>query len=160
MVVQENAIKFDGLLGQIRGTDADITAKLSDKKDMLKAYSAYVKARDLSWSSDWSQEKIDGYLSVQKKCLEFNALRDCINNNNTKINSYKSSAPTIVKAYAAYVSTCDLSWKPDVDFAAANSLIEIQERCKAALNKQDVSDVDKSIKKQKMANLLEILDVL
>lgn len=38
MAVQENTIKFDGLLGQIRGTDADITAKLSDKKDMLKAY--------------------------------------------------------------------------------------------------------------------------
>ena len=160
MSVQDRFMIFVKKTEEIQQYDDKIVSMTADKKDVKKAFLAHAKTRDLSWSPNWSQEKIDGYILVQKKCLEFNELRNCINNNTTKINSFKSSAPTIVKAYTTYVSTCDLTWKPDVDFAVANSLIEIQERCIAALNKQGVSDVDKKVKKQKMTNLLEILDVI
>lgn len=159
IAVQEGIKDFNEMLGEILMTDANINTKLSDKKDMLKAYQAYVKTRDLSWSPKWDRERLNGYILVQKNCLEFSDLRTRINDNNVKINSKKSSAPNIVKAYTAYSSTCDIAWSPNVDFENINSFISVQERCVALMSQENIAEIDKSVKKQKIKDIEQILSM-
>ena len=79
--------------------------------------------------------------------------------NNLKIKNLKSAAPNIYKAYVNYSKMCDVSWKTDVNFETINSLIDIQEKYITAISKQDISKKDKNVKKQKMTDIVKILDL-
>ena len=159
LTVQRGVFDFVDKLNEINSGDNEVKTKSVDKKDVLKAYSAYVKTRDLSWNKDWNLEKLDGYVAVQKTCLEFLDMREVIMTNDVKIKSLKSAAPNIFKAYINYSSKCDITWKPDVDFETVNSLIDIQEKYLKAVDRQDISKIDKNIKKQKMTDIVKILDL-
>lgn len=159
LTVQRGVFDFVDKLNEINSGDNEVKTKSVDKKDVLKAYSAYVKTRDLGWNKDWSLEKLDGYVAVQKTCLEFLDLREVIMTNDVKIKSLKSTAPNIFKAYINYSSKCDITWKPYVDFETVNSLIDIQEKYLKAVDRQDISKIDKNIKKQKMTDIVKILDL-
>jgi hypothetical protein len=159
VAVQIRVSEFLDKLAEIEEVDAEITSKCDDKKDVLKAYSTYAETRDLSWSPGWSLEKLEGYVAVQKKCLEFIDLRAIVMSNETKIDGLKSSAPTMNKAYSAFASSCDIAWTPEVDFVSINSLIDIQNKYLSAVNKDGVKEIDKMIKKHKMTDIIKILEM-
>ena len=157
--VQRKCMEFIEKLSTIQNYDNDIATKCADKKDILKSYLAYTQTRDLAWSPNWSLEKLEEYTTVQKKCIEFIELRNTVMNNNLKIKNLKSAAPNIYKAYINYSKMCDVSWKADVNFETINSLIDIQEKYITAISKQDISKIDKNVKKQKMTDIVKILDL-
>lgn len=157
--VQNELLTFIAKLGEINGVDAEIASKCAELKDVLKAYTTYAKTRDLAWTPDWSLEKIDGYIAVQKTCLEFIGLRAVALANDAKIKTLKANAPTMNKAYTVYASACNLAWTPEVDFANVNSLIDVQNRYLAAVGKDNIKEIDKFIKKEKMTDILKILEL-
>ena len=157
--VQERTVEFLEIINKIQRSDNDITSQSSNKKDIQKAYLTHTKTRDLTWSPNWNLDKLNEYISIQERCLEFIKLRDNIQDNDVKINSLKSDSPTIFKAYNTYHSSCDITWKPDVDFETIESLIKIQEKYIRSVSVPNISDVDKKVKKQKMTNLIQILEL-
>ena len=157
--VQTRVFEFVDKLKEIQNGDNDISTKCGDKKDIVKNYAAYIKTRDLSWSTDWSLDKLNDYIAVQKKCLEFNDLRTTVQTNNATIDKKKSAAPAIYKAYTTYKSSFDISWNSNIDFANINTLISTQERYLKAISKENISSIDKSIKKQKISDIMKILEM-
>lgn len=160
IVVQQRVLEFDAMLNEIFAGDEQITLMSDDKKDILKAYTAYAKTRDLSWTPDWSPEKLYGYFAVQEQCMTFIDLRTTAMNNNTAIHDMKSQASNMYKAYSSYYADCDQSWYPEVDFTSISTLIDIQVRYLDSMKKEDLAEFDKSIKKQKITDIVEILNML
>lgn len=157
--VQDVTFRFIEKLELVNKGDEDVISKSSELKDVLKAYKSYMPTRDLSWSSDCKTEKLDEYLAVQAKCVEFIALRDVVKKNDETLKSLKSSAPYMYKLYTKYGSGCNLAWSADVDFATIKTLIDTQEKLMSALKKDGISAIDKNIKKQKIEDIIQILDM-
>ena len=160
VAVQKGVLEFDAKLNEIQAGDEEISSRCALKKDLIKAYTAYAKTRDLSWTPNCSLDKLDECLAVQKRCLEFLGLRDIAKDNNAAIQSMKSQASAMYRAYSSYYSECDQSWSPDVDFTSIRTLIDIQVRYLEAMKKEDLAEFDKSIRKQKISDIVEILDML
>ena len=138
--------------------DNEVALKKSEAKDVVKAYSAYAKTREMLWMPGFDAKMFDEHFEIQKRCLEFIRLRVLVQANDAKIKEKKSNASNIYKAYNAYKDKCDLTWNTNVDFAQIKALIEIQERCFMLMNKGNVKQINKTVKKQKMTNIIDILN--
>lgn len=138
--------------------DGEVAQKKAQAKDVVKAYSAYTKNREMLWLPGFDAKMFDEHFEIQKRCLEFIELRVSVQANDAKIKEKKSNASHIYKAYNTYKNKCDLTWSTNVDFAQIKALIEIQDRCFILMNKGNIKQINKALKKQKKTDIIEILN--
>ena len=110
------------------------------------------------WMPGFDAKMFDEHFEIQKRCLEFIELRVSVQANDAKIKEKKSNASHIYKAYNTYKNKCDLTWSTNVDFAQIKALIEIQDRCFILMNKGNIKQINKALKKQKKTDIIEILN--
>ena len=51
-----------------------------------------------------------------------------------------------------------MTWNENIDFTQINALIDVQERCLNLMEKEDIKQINKRLKKQKVTDIIEILD--
>ncbi len=159
LAIQEHVAVFVEKLTAVYSGDNEVSTKCADIKDVSKAYNAYLKTRDLSWSPATEFERIDKYIEINEKCLEFVELRHQVQENDAQIKELKSAASNIYKAYKNYVKERDLTWTPEVDFTQIRTLIDIQERYLVFVEKEDIKTINKSVKKQEIDDIVKILEM-
>lgn len=155
--LQELTIEYAAKRAEILNNNASILASTAALKDVTKAYSAYVESMDLTWSPVNTVEKLDVILAVQKATSNFVELRNTIASNDSKIVELGNQGKNIAKAYKAYMKTADIAWDATVNVEKLAKVIADQEACIKLLSDQNIKDIDKAVKKEKLADLGSIL---
>ena len=62
-----------------------------------------------------------------------------------------------MKIYSEYLNNQDLSWKPNEDIEKINPVITSQQKLINGLKLENIADIDKTVKKQKVTTLDEVL---
>lgn len=155
--MQKMLMLFVDRLDEIDANEGEIKDETVAHKDVSKAYFAYAKTLDLSWSADKGVEALDAHIAIQQHCLEFVELRSKVAENHNNINKLKSKASAIHKVYAAYFKGCDLSWTTDVDFAAINAVLDVQDRYLSGIDNPDIEAINKQVKKEKIDDIEQVL---
>lgn len=158
--MQKMLLVFISKLDEIDANEADIKEEVAAHKDINKAYFAYAKALDLTWSADAGVEALDSHIAIQQRCLEFAKLRTQVAMNHDSINKLKSKAPAIHKVYTTYFKECDLAWTESVDFATIMAVLNIQDRYLEGVENPNIEAINKQVKVEKIDNIEQALNLL
>lgn len=161
---QEACIRFINCRKQITQGSNKI-AEFSDKDcfDVLKAYKKFEKNYNLSFVKDTISDfqRIDNFLSVQDNCLQFITLRKEIARMNEKIDSHKKECKNIIKAYASYFNSVDLSWTSEPkSMENVEKVISIQKQILRAVTSNNASELESVVKNMKDRNIDSVLKAI
>lgn len=159
IALQDTTFMFVEKLGGILKNDEALRKVCAVHKDIAKVYDTYMPTRDLTWSPAYDFTKFDQYISDQNHLQQFVTLRDAVANNHASLLNKKSVARNIHKAYLIYYNGCDLSWNPQKELSGLEELISVQERCVALISQDNIAEIDKSVKKQKIIDIEQILSM-
>ena len=163
--VQKAYLQFVDMVKKIDKVSNDIILAAKEESDIVKSYQDLIKSWNLSVNNDIFLEvkrlEDADYYDIQDSCLTFIELRKTITQNNAKIAGYSKTAPTIVKAFNAYMKGVDLSWIPESGRSkAVREIINTQNALISVLSKQNISEIDKTVKKSKAKTWEEVKKVV
>ena len=143
----------------------DIILAAKEESDIVKSYQDLIKNWNLSVNNDIFLEvkrlEDADYYDIQDSCLTFIELRKTITQNNAKIAGYSKTAPTIVKAFNAYMKGVDLSWIPESGRSkAVREIINTQNALINGLSKPNIGEIDKTVKKSKAKTWEEVKKIV
>ena len=121
--------------------------------DLITAYDAYIGS-DIVWTPEVDVASTEKILDVQQKTLTFVQLRNKVVENDAYLKENSAAGKGLYKLYTVYRKTAVLTWTPDVDATALETLIGIQEDCKTMLAYDDIKEICKSIKKAKIKDIV------
>lgn len=129
--------------------------------DVLKeAYHKYIKDADMDWTPDVDLEKLDSILAVQNRTLEFISLRNWIVENHETLLKEGKRYKRVMDAYSKYAKDVDVAWTPEVDLQKLQAIISVQDSCKVIFSMQDKKGVNRTLKKEKLKNIADIIEKL
>ena len=105
----------------------------------------------MSMSSDSTEsyQRLNSLMALQDSCLTFLDLRKNITANNNELLG-KKACKNILKVYASYMKTADLSWTSDPNCCdKLRKVIITQKKLLAAANSSNAAQLDQKIKKLK-----------
>ena len=150
--VQQSYLKFIGLRKQVIAKQNQIENKCGKEySDVAKSYESFLKDYDLSMSSDSTEsyQRLNSLMALQDSCLTFLDLRKNITANNNELLG-KKACKNILKVYASYMKTADLSWTSDPNCCdKLRKVIITQKKLLAAANSSNAAQLDQKIKKLK-----------
>ena len=161
--VQQSYLKFIGLRKQVLTKQNQIIEKCAkDYSDVTKSYQSFMKGYNVSMSSDSTEsyQRIEKLINIQDSCLQFINLRKIISDNNKKLLDNKD-CKNIIKTYAQYMKSQDLSWSSDM--SVNNRLRDIeamQQRFISAVSNSNAINLDSKIKKLKDKSINNVLKEL
>lgn len=158
IALQQNVVVFVEKLQEVLNGDEEVAQKCTGLPELMVAYDAYKSVRDLSWTEKLDFEKFTKSIAEQKKCMEFAENLTTVNANDDFIKSTKSVASNIFKAYIEYRKECDLTWNAECDFTQIQTLLDIQNKYMAIVDKENIKEINSAVKKQKMKDIVEILN--
>jgi hypothetical protein len=126
----------------------------------LKAYQSYLKTLNLAWTADASLQTLLDVQQVQDGCIKFIAERKNIDNNTVAITKDCANYKDILKAYQSYLKTLNLAWTADASLQTLLDVQSVQKTFIKAISREDVSDVNTKIKKNKDKSLEGITRIL
>ena len=155
---QENCLQYIEELSKI---DSNSNVILScEYSDILKAYQSYLKTLNLAWTADASLQTLLDVQQVQDGCIKFIAERKNIDNNTVAITEDCANYKDILKAYQSYLKTLNLAWMADASIQTLLDVQSVQKTFIKAISREDVSDVNTKIKKNKDKSLEGITRIL
>ena len=155
---QENCLQYIEELSKI---DSNSNVILScEYSDILKAYQSYLKTQNLVWKADASLQTLLDVQQVQDGCIKFIAERKNIDNNTVAITEDCANYKDILKAYQSYLKTLNLAWAADASLQTLLDVKDVQKTFIKAISREDVSDVNTKIKKNKDKSLESITRIL
>ena len=156
--IQSKTLEFISRRDSIVLKHASIVKECEDEYPKIeKAYSKYIKKVDISWTPDVCLEKLDTIIFTQNQTLEFINLRNTIEKNHKEILRESVIYRHIRNSYEAYINKADVSWTQEVNLNKLNEIIALQDSCKALLQRDDIKQINKSARKNKMSDLTEIV---
>ena len=130
-----------------------------NRYDVLEqAYHKYFRNADLSWTPEVDLEKLDTVLAIQNRTLKFISLRDRIVENHETLLKDGKRYKRVIDAYSEYAKNVDVAWTPDVDLAKLEAIIAIQDSCSTIFSMQNRKDLNKTVKKEKLKNIVDIIE--
>ena len=130
-----------------------------NRYDVLEqAYHKYFRNADLSWTQEVDLEKLDTVLAIQNRTLKFISLRDRIIENHEILLKEGKRYKRVINAYSEYAKNVDVAWTPEVDLAKLEAIISIQDSCRIIFSMQNRKDVNKTVKKEKLKNIMDIIE--
>lgn len=159
LALQDTTLVFVEKIGEILKNDDAMMERCEGYKDVASAYKTYITTRDLNWSPTYDFAKFEQYLADQNHLQQFIALRDTVAKNHALLQSQKAAAKNFHKFYLVYYSGCDLSWNPQKELSGLEDLISVQERCVALMSHENIAEIDKSVRKQKITDIEQILSM-
>lgn len=157
LAVQNKTLEFISKRDKIGQNTKTINNRKDQYDALVKAYHKHIKHTDLSWGEDGNIEKLDSMLSVQDSTIKFISLRDKIVENNAEILKKGRAYRSVRKAYIRYIENTDVAWTPEVNLAKLEAIIQMQESCMVLLNRDDIKEINKTVQKEKIKSISEIL---
>lgn len=157
IIAQMKTMEFIEKRTAIENNESQIES--ATHKDVVKSYDLYMKERDLSWDTGINVLKLDEIIAVQKKTIEFIELRDKVSVLNEELKQLSAKGRNIYKAYTTYMKYADLTWTELVDKAKIEEIISLQESCKDLLTREDVKDIDDTVRKEKIVDIYRIISL-
>lgn len=156
--IQDKTLEFISKRDQIAINHASIIDGCENKYSKVeKAYNKYFRKVDLSWTPEVCQAKLDTVIDIQNKTVQFVALRDTIVANHHTILKDSRVYRHIRNAYEEYIDNADVSWTQDVDIKKLENIIAIQDSCIATLKQDNVKQINKSARKNKITSITDIV---
>ena len=155
--IQNEVLDFIAERQKISDADVRINKEGSLFTDVISNYKAFMAQADLSWKAGETKGKLLSIIGQQEKCLSFVSGRKQISEFDNEIMSLGKKTKNIVKIYSEYLNNQDLSWKPNEDIEKINPVITSQQKLINGLKLENIADIDKTVKKQKVTTLDEVL---
>ena len=155
--IQNEVLDFIAERQKISDADVRINKEGSLFTDVISNYKAFMAQADLSWKAGETKGKLLSIIGQQEKCLSFVSGRKQISEFDNEIMSLGKKTKNIVKIYSEYLNNQDLSWKPNEDIEKINPVITSQQKLINGLKLENIADIDKTVKKQKLTTLDEVL---
>ena len=157
LAIQEKTLEFISRRDKIDQNTKAINSRKDKYDALVKAYHKYIKNTDLSWGADGNIEKLDSVISVQDSTIKFISLRDKIVENDSEIHKNSRAYKAVKNAYNKYIDSADVAWTPEVNLSKLEAVIQMQESCKALLNRSNIKDINKTTRQEKIKSISEIL---
>ena len=157
LAIQEKTLEFISKRDKIDENTKAIHNRKDQYDALVKAYNKHIKHTDLSWGENGNIEKLDSVISVQDSTIKFISLRDKIVENNAEILKKGRAYRSVRKAYSRYIENTDVAWTPEVNIAKLEAIIQMQESCMVLLNRDDIKEINKTVQKEKIKSISEIL---
>lgn len=154
---QDDVLGFIAERQKISENDAKINSEGGSFDNVISNYKAFMAQADLSWKAGETKGKLLSIIGQQEKCLSFVSGRKQISEFDNEIMSLGKKTKNIVKIYSEYLNNQDLSWKPNEDIEKINPVITSQQKLINGLKLENIADIDKTVKKQKVTTLDEVL---
>ncbi|MCQ2276529.1 MAG: hypothetical protein MJZ87_06270 [Bacteroidales bacterium] len=158
--VQRSYMTFINLRKQVADKQAQIIAECGKSfSDVQKDYETFMKGYNLAISTDSieSYKRMTDLMIIQDSCLKFLSYRKNIEDNDAKIMSNKT-CKNIVKAYAGYFKSADMSWSNAANASEKlSTILAIQQKIVDAVTADNASELEAKVKKLKDKSLDNIL---
>lgn len=138
IAVQGNAIKFMEYSNQIGKSHVTISNEAALYKDIAKAYAAYYKTINMTWTLNYDLAILENVINIQNNTIKFLEKKGQIITNTTSIQGQTAETNDVFKAYTSYIKGTDQTWSPDVNLAKLDSIIDIQTRTTQFVEKRDL----------------------
>ena len=146
---------------QTRKTINENTASLkelfTDYKDISKTYSSYISTVDMSWDKEATVQKLQPILDQQKNLKDFINVRKQISSQDKEILASGKKAKNIVKLYTSYLGEQDFAWNQEVTKEKLATVIELQKALLKGLQLNNIEEIEKLVKKQKINSIHDVL---
>ncbi len=159
-VRQKKCFNFINVRNSINQYNSSLKQNYAQFSDAISAYESYFPTLDLSWNKDVSEDKLLPAIDLQKKFEKFVSIRKQIVETDSLIMISGQKYKNIINLYVAYINAQDLSWNANATTAKLTPVVEAQHTLLNGFQKPNISDVNKTIKKQKIESLEEILKLL
>ena len=161
----QRAFQHMAVLRQQIESKNDAIHQLSERwsKPLIKAYDGVFEVLnlDVTPDTDYSIAYLKGAIDMQDSCMSYIHRYRKIMENNDVIESQKSKAKHIVKAYQGFYDNADMGWETKREcYKKLVRVAEVQKVFMEALQREDVEALDKSIKAMKKPTFETILNTL
>lgn len=99
----------------------------------------------------------NNFIEVQNSVKKYIAQHDAVVAANTNLKVALKPAKCAAKAYKAYYSALDLTWKPEGAFEQLEEVADKQSALKSIAERPTLADDEKRVKKMKLTNLDDII---
>lgn len=160
---QDEYLELDSLIKTTIKNDAQI-AEIAGKDfaDVQKNHATYRKKNPVEITSDIAAA-IQGnkqIIDVQNTCLNFLSERVKIFDTNARLLEKGKACKNILKVYATYMKTIDLTWTESADIQKLLDVENIQAKFEKAISRPDAAQLEKTVKKSKDKTLEKVLNII
>ena len=107
-----------------------------------------------------SSDAMSSIIKLQENCMQYITELSKIDNNTVTITESCANYKDILKAYQSYLKTLNLAWSIDASIQTLLDVQSVQKTFIKAIRREDVSDVNTKIKKNKDKSLEGITRIL
>lgn len=162
---KEDLLAYAKVINGILERNKSISDACSEYNDIHTAYSSYLNGLDLHWDQaqnnghSW-ESRLKDFEEIQNKTLQFIEKKNEVVNLNDSINAIAKSSKSIYKAYQTYYANADQSLPADANTGKLENIITVQKETYAILSDPSIKDIDKQVKKAKLSDINDIIQVI
>ena len=158
--IQNKTLQFIKKRKTADGASSKIRKDAEMFKDILSSYNQFVAAYDSKWEAGRDGSTFDGLIEYQSAITQFIEKKKEVFNLNDSINAIAKSSKSIYKAYQTYYANADQSLPADANTSKLENIITVQKETYAILSDPSIKDIDKQVKKAKLSDINDIIQVI